>query len=95
MAFAPTPEQRQALAQMLFAGQKIAAIKEVRKLGGLDLKDSKEWVDGLEKELRAAQPEKFATPPRKVISCTPGCILALALILSLTAVALWILWHRK
>lgn len=65
-----TPEQRHAFADALYAGKKIEAIKQLRQFSGLDLKESKDIIDALEAELRAAHPERFATAaPRKGAGC--------------------------
>jgi hypothetical protein len=88
MAFNPTPEQRQAFAEALYAGQKIAAIKQLREWSGLGLKDSKDIIDRLETELRAAHPERFTAPKR-----SGGCLL-MAILLFPIGVALWFLWRR-
>jgi hypothetical protein len=85
MAFDPTPEQRQAFADALYAGRKIAAIKQLRDWGGLGLKDAKEIIDHLETELRAAHPERFAAPKK-----SGGCLL-IAILLFPVAVVLWLL----
>ncbi len=71
-----TPEQRQAFAQALYAGNKIEAIKQLRDVSGLGLKEAKEVLDRLEAELRAAHPERFAAPNKK----GTGCILLLILL---------------
>ncbi len=46
--------------QCLLSGNKIAAIKIYRSACHTELKDSKEAVDRLERELRMAYPEKFS-----------------------------------
>src|SRR4051794_32862165 len=55
-----TPQQREHFAEEVYAGRKINAIRQLRELSGLDLKESKEVIDGLEAELRAAHPDRFA-----------------------------------
>ena len=90
MEFNPTPEQRQALTELLFAGRKIEAIKQVRTLSGSDLKDSKEFIDALEQELRASQPQKFAAAPNR----TAGCVIGFLLLLAITGAVVWFLLHR-
>jgi hypothetical protein len=90
MSFNPTPEQRQALAELLFAGRKIEAIKQVRAASGLDLKDSKELIDALENELRASQPQKFAATPNR----TAGCVIGLLLLLAIVGAVVWFLLNR-
>jgi hypothetical protein len=88
MAFDPTPEQRQAFAEALYAGRKIAAIKQLRDWSGLGLKESKDIIDHLETELRAAHPERFTAPKK-----SGGC-LVIAILLFPVAVVLWFLWRR-
>ena len=56
------PEVAQQIAELLYAGQKIAAIKLYRQHSGRDLMDSKAFVDSLEAELRAKDPTRFAHP---------------------------------
>lgn len=53
---------REAIRRAIFAGQKIAAIKHYREATGLGLKESKDFVEALETELRAAAPEQFTAP---------------------------------
>jgi ribosomal protein L7/L12 len=70
-----TPEQREAIAECLYTGRKIEAIKRLRELSGLELKDSKDIIDRLEAELRAQHPERFKKPAAK------GCTSVVALLL--------------
>jgi hypothetical protein len=79
-----TEEQRQAFADALYGGRKIEAIRQLRQMSGLGLKESKEIIDRLEAELRAAHPERFPPPSRKAA----GCILAVALAIA----ALMLFW---
>ncbi len=72
-----TPEQRQAFADALSAGRKIEAIKQLRELSGLGLKEAKEIIDRLEAELRAAQPERFAKPAQGQKGCAPLLVIFL------------------
>jgi len=74
-----TPEQRQALAEALYAGRKIEAIKQLRELSGLGLKESKELIDKLEAELRTVHPERF-----KAKSSKGSCAVALLIVLVVT-----------
>lgn len=83
-----TPEQRQNFADALYAGRKIEAIKQLRQLSGLGLKESKDIIDHLEAELRAEHPERFTAPKK-----SGGC-LALVILLFPLAVLLWFLLHR-
>jgi hypothetical protein len=54
-----TSEQRDRIAQAIYAGHKIEAIKELRTVSGLGLKEAKDAVEAMESELRAAHPERF------------------------------------
>lgn len=90
MDFSPTPDQRQGLAQALYAGRKIHAIKQLRRWSGLELKEAKEFVERLEVELRVAHPERFtASSSNNAI----GCFVVLVL-LALAAVFAWFLIRR-
>ena len=84
-----TPEQRQAFADALHAGRKIEAIKQLRELSGLGLKEAKEIIDRLEAELRAAQPERFA----KSAKGQTGCALLLMIFLLVDAVILFFIFR--
>jgi len=90
MAFELTPAQRETLGQALYAGNKISAIQQLRQLSGLDLKGSKEIIDRLETELRAAHPERFTVTPQPKLT---GCIVAAFLVL-LTGAVLFYLFRR-
>jgi hypothetical protein len=57
------PEMAQQIATYLFAGQKIQAIKVYREHSGMGLKESKDFVESLEAEMRIKQPEKFTAAP--------------------------------
>lgn len=86
MAFDLTPEQKQAFAEALYGGRKIEAIKQLRELSGLGLKESKEIIERLETELRGAHPERFAA--RKKSS---GC-LVLLIVLFPVGVLIWFIF---
>jgi hypothetical protein len=47
----------------IFAGQKIQAIKLHREATGYGLKESKDFIESLEVELRSREPERFTAPP--------------------------------
>jgi hypothetical protein len=91
MAVDLTPEQRQAFAEALYAGRKIEAIKQLRELSGLGLKQSKEIIERLEAELRAAHPERFAAPPTK----SGGCLLLLILLFPVAVLIWFFLWRQS
>ena len=84
-----TPEQRQAFAEALYAGNKIAAIKQLRDASsGLGLKEAKDIIERLESDLRAAHPERFAASKK-----TGGC-LVLLIVMFPVGVLLWLLLQR-
>jgi ribosomal protein L7/L12 len=84
------PEQRQAFADALYSGRKIEAIKQLRELSGLDLKEAKEIIDRLEADLRAAHPERFT----KTSSKGAGCAVAFVLLILAGGGLLWLLLRR-
>ena len=47
------------LKELIFSGQKIAAIKLYREKTGLGLKEAKDAVDAMERELREEQADQF------------------------------------
>lgn len=65
----------------LLAGRKIEAIKIYRESTGVQLIDAKQAIDNLEKELRAATPEKFSSPAGG--GCFGMILFCLALLLAL------------
>jgi ribosomal protein L7/L12 len=52
-------EQLELIMDALFNGRKIEAIKIYRESTGKGLKESKEAMDALERDLRTTSPEKF------------------------------------
>lgn len=72
----------------LFGGQKIEAIKLYRAATGKGLKQSKEFIEALEAELRRAQPDRFTAPARK--GCGAAALGFVSLLLS-AGVAVWII----
>jgi ribosomal protein L7/L12 len=62
------------LAEMIMSGRKIEAIKFYREATGEGLKEAKDDVERLEKEMRAKYPDEF---PEKKGGCV-GVILLLA-----------------
>ncbi len=73
------------LADLLFAGEKIAAIKLYREQvqPGTGLKEAKEAVEQLEAGLRTQHPEKFSAPAKS------GCAAVLTLLGVLFVVVVW------
>jgi hypothetical protein len=59
-----TPEQRESITAALYQGRKIEAIKELRELSGLGLKESKEIIERFEADLRQTHPERFTQPAK-------------------------------
>ena len=78
-----TEQQRQAINADIFGGRKIEAIKLYREATGVGLKEAKDAVDGMEKDLRQREPNKFAKPAGK-----SGCISVVAVVALLVSAAL-------
>ena len=81
-----SPEATKQIENLVFAEQKIAAIRFYREHSGEGLKEAKDFVEAVEAELRAREPGKFAVRPAGT-----GCLGMLLLcgvgILSTLAVA--------
>lgn len=69
-----SPEVLRQIEQQVFAGNKIAAIKQYREQSGEGLKESKDFVEALEKDLRAKEPGRFTSGP-----AGKGCLAMIAL----------------
>lgn len=86
-ALSPIPEAGvlSPLADLLFAGRKIDAIKLYREQvkPGAGLKESKEAVEQLEAGLRAQHPEKFTAKAKS------GCAAILAMLAVLVVALVW------
>ena len=91
MATELTPEQREALAQALYAGRKIDAIKQLREVSGLGLKESKDIIERLETELRASHPERFLDPRTK----SKSCLLLLILFFPVLVLIWFFIWRQR
>jgi len=76
----PTEHELAAIAEALYRGQKIDAIKRYRELRGVGLKEAKDAVEQLEAGLRVQSPERFAATSGA--GCL-GCVLALVTVLGL------------
>lgn len=81
------PVSTAAIAEALFAGNKIAAIKLYREQAKVGLAEAKRAVEEIEKQLRLSAPGLF-TRPAFGKSCLPALIIVAAL-----GVALWKLLH--
>ncbi len=77
----------QEIAEQLYAGRKIQAIKLYRDRTGQGLKESKEFIESLEAELRTREPNRFVKAQGK------GCAAVLALLLVATAALVQALRH--
>ena len=71
----------------VFAGQKIAAIKLYRAATGEGLKESKEFIDALEDELRRTEPTKFTAPAAKGCGVSVLCLVVAAGLVARLALA--------
>jgi ribosomal protein L7/L12 len=65
----------------VFAGEKIKAIKLYRAATGEQLKDSKEFIEALEDELRRTEPSKFTAPAAKGCGVGVLCLVLAAMLL--------------
>ncbi len=73
-------EDAKKMTEFIFAGQKIAAIKIYKEATGLGLKESKDVIDALEKQLREECPDEFAHAAKT------GCsVVAVGVLLALVA----------
>lgn len=82
----PNDTQLQAIAELLFQGRKIEAIKLYREATREGLAESKQAVEAFEAELRESDPQRFTAKPA-------GC--GAAAVLMLLAVAgVWVLLSR-
>lgn len=73
-------EDAKKMTDFIFAGQKIAAIKMYKEGTGLGLKESKDVIDALEKQLREECPDEFAHAAKTGCSVllAAGALLAMA-----------------
>jgi hypothetical protein len=67
--------------ELIFSGQKIAAIKLYREATGAGLAEAKDAVEKIEAELRGTSPEKFKAAP-----AGKGC---LGMVVMVCAVVVW------
>ena len=66
----------------VFAGEKIKAIKLYRGSTGEGLKESKDFIDALEDELRRTEPGKFTAPPAKGCGVSVLCLVVTAVLVA-------------
>jgi hypothetical protein len=84
---APIPEHdMQQIRAAIFAGRKIEAIKLYREASGQGLKESKDFVDALDEELRKTNPGDFSTAP-----AGKGCAGVITLAVGLLSLLGWAL----
>ena len=78
-----TEQQRQAINAAILGSRKIEAIKLYRKATDTGLKEAKDAVEEIEKDLRQREPNKFAKPAGK-----SGCMSVVAVVALLISAAL-------
>lgn len=78
-----TDQQRQAINAEIFSDRKIEAIKLYREATDAGLKEAKDAVEEIEKDLRQREPNKFAKPAGK-----SGCMSVVAVVALLVNAAL-------
>lgn len=85
MSLGSMPEEdAKKMTELIFTGQKIQAIKMYREAARIGLKESKDFIDALEKQLREECPEKFTHAARS------GCgLLLMGGVVALAAAAGW------
>ena len=77
-------QQIEQIANAIYAGRKIEAIKLHREATNSDLAYAKDFVERLEAELRVREPEKFAASKSK--GCMAGTSAILVLVLTLAGI---------
>lgn len=82
-----TEEQGHAIEDAVFAGNKINAIKLYREATGEGLKESKDFVDALELDLRRESPERFTKAAGRT-GCTGVLLLACGSAIAMTVLAI-------
>lgn len=68
-------EDARKMTDLIFAGQKIEAIKMYREATSLGLKESKEFIDALERQLREECPENFSHAAKSGCSVVAASVL--------------------
>ncbi|MBI5386621.1 MAG: ribosomal protein L7/L12 [Verrucomicrobia bacterium] len=87
-----TEQQQQEIEAAILGGKKIEAIKLYREASGTGLKEAKDWVEELERQLRFKQPEKSSALPKKA-GCF-GMVMAVVFALGATAFVLMMVFGR-
>ena len=80
-------DQIEPIRAAVFAGRKIEAIKQYRTATGEGLKESKDFIEALEAEMRRTEAGKFTAPPGG-----KGC--GTAVICIVVAIVLAVSWLR-
>jgi len=75
------------ITEALYNGRKIEAIRVYREATGRGLKDSKDFIDALEAQLRQESPEKFKVAPGGVSCATVVAVMMLA------AAVVWLVYQ--
>ena len=77
------------IANLVFAGQKIEAIKRYREVTGQGLKEAKDAVESMTVDLRMREPGKFSSPA----VATKGCFGMMAVLLGIASLAVTLAWR--
>jgi hypothetical protein len=67
-------KREQLIYDALYAGRKIEAIKIHREVTGAGLRESKDFIDALEAQLRIESPQRFSGPSKR--GCAGMIVLA-------------------
>src|SRR6266498_3791240 len=79
------------IAEALYAGRKIEAIKFYRAASGHDLKTAVDFVNQVEARLRAESPEKFTAPA----TSSSGCGILALIVICLVAGTIFFFASKK
>lgn len=78
-----TDDYRDEIAELIFAGRKIEAIKRYREITGEGLREAKAYVETLTNQLQAESPERFTA------KSASGCAYVFLLFAVLTGLSYW------
>lgn len=81
-------DDAQKMTELIFAGQKIGAIKMYKEATSLGLKESKQFIDALEKQLREECPDNFAHAAGS--GCSIKTAAVILLMVALAGVVGWV-----